>query len=99
MFWPRKRKLRLISPCSLPNAIRLPANDTAPMMPPRTPSTSVGRAVRLAREQLDGGDRAGGAAAHAVVERDHLRHVGHRDALAGDPRGDAADRDRDVIKP
>ena len=81
-FWPRKRKLRLMSPWSLPNAIKLPENDTAPMMPPSTPSMSTAGAVRLAREQLDGGDGAGGAAAHAVVERDHLRHVRHRDAPA-----------------
>ena len=41
MFWPRNRKLRLISPWSLPNAIKLPENDTAPMMPPSTPSAST----------------------------------------------------------
>ena len=43
--------------------------------------------------QLDRGDGRGRAAAHAVVERDHLRHVGHGDALAADPSDDAADGD------
>ena len=41
--------------------------------------------VRLAAQQLDGGDRAGRAAAHAVVQRHHLRHVGERNALAPPP--------------
>ena len=40
-FWPRNRKLRLMSPWSLPKAMRLPENDTAPMMPPSTPSVST----------------------------------------------------------
>jgi hypothetical protein len=43
--------------------------------------------------QLDRGDGRRRAAAHAVVERDHLRHVGHGDALAADPSDDAADGD------
>ena len=38
-------------------------------------------------------DRRRRAAAHAVVERDHLRHVRHRDALAAHPCRAAADRD------
>src|SRR5205814_926443 len=44
------------------------------------------RTVRFAPEQLHGGNRAGRATAHAVVQRDHLRHVRHRDAPPGDPR-------------
>ena len=95
MFWPRNRKLRLINPWSLPNAIKLPENDTAPMMPPSTPSVSTAGPCAVAREQLDGGDGGGRAAAHAVVERDHLRHVRHRDAPARDPGRDAADGYRD----
>jgi hypothetical protein len=44
--------------------------------------------------QLDRGDGRRGSAAHAVVERDHLRHVGHRDLLAAPPRDQRADDDR-----
>ena len=40
-FWPGNRMLRLMSPCSLANAMRLPENDTAPMMPPSTPRVST----------------------------------------------------------
>ena len=43
--------------------------------------------------QLHRGDGRGRAAAHAVVERDHLRHVGHGDFLAAPPRHDGADDD------
>jgi hypothetical protein len=43
------------------------------------------RRQRFAAVQFHGRDRGGGAAAHAVVERDHLRHVGHGHALAADP--------------
>ena len=51
--------------------------------------------MRLVAEQLDRGDRAGGAAAHAVVERHHLRHGGHRDLLAAPPGDAAAEHERD----
>ena len=78
-------------PCSLAKAIMLPLKDTAPMRAPRMPSTAklVGRVVDA--QELGGGDGRGRAAAHAVVERDHLRHVGHRDLARRDP-GDAAAR-------
>ena len=49
--------------------------------------------MKVALEQFHRGDRAGAAAAHAVVEGDHLRHVGHGHALAGPPGGHAADGD------
>ncbi len=39
--WPEKRMLFVISPCSLPNAIALPLNDTDPMIPPTTASVEV----------------------------------------------------------
>jgi len=42
-------------------------------------------------EELGGGDGRGRAAAHAVVHRHHLRHVGHLDPPGGDPGDDAAD--------
>ena len=48
----------------------------------RATSQRAGCAVGLVAEQLDRGDRAGRAAAHAVIERDHLRHRGHRDLAA-----------------
>ncbi len=35
---PEKRRLRLISPCSLPKAIALPLKEIAPMIPPTTAS-------------------------------------------------------------
>ncbi len=43
--------------------------------------------------QLHRGDGRGRAAAHAVVQRDHLRHVGHRDLLAAPPRDDRSHHD------
>ena len=52
----------------------------------------LGHAVGLVAEQLDRGDRAGSAAAHAVVERHHLRHGRHRHLPAAPP-GDAAAHD------
>jgi hypothetical protein len=51
-------------------------------------------AVHLAAGELDRRDRRR-AAAHAVVDGDHLRHVGHRDLLAGDPGEHAAEADGD----
>ena len=36
--WPLKRKLFLMSPCSLPKAMIEPENDTAPIRPPSTAS-------------------------------------------------------------
>ena len=38
--WPRKRRLRVMRPWSLPKATALPLKETAPMMPPSTPSES-----------------------------------------------------------
>ncbi len=55
----------------------------------------VDGAVGLAAQQLHGGDGAGGAAAHAVVERDHLRHVGQGHGLAAAPGPADADGERD----
>ena len=63
-------------------------------MPPTTAIVEVHQIRLAAAVQLDRGDRRRRAAAHAVVERDHLRHVGHGDALAADPGDDAADGDR-----
>ena len=96
--WPSKRKLRLIRPWSLPKAISEPEKQTAPMNAPRDREreSRPGRdALRCPRArtpcaELDRADRGRGAATHAVVERDHLRHVGHRDELAGPP-GEAAE--------
>jgi hypothetical protein len=51
--------------------------------------------MRVAPGELDGGNRRRGAAAHAVVDGDHLRHVGHLDPLAGNPRAGAADDQRE----
>ncbi len=44
-------------------------------------------------EQFDRRNGAGRAAAHAVVERDHLRHVGHGDPLARPVRQSSAQGD------
>ena len=54
----------------------------------------LGCALRLVAEQLDRGDGAGSTAAHAVVERDHLRHGRHRHLLAAPPGDAAADDER-----
>ena len=89
-------------PWSLPKAISEPEKLTAPMKAPAaasevTTGPCVGRGGRIGRghaEQLDRRDRGRGAAAHAVVERDHLRHVGHRDDAPRPPGEAAADRDR-----
>ncbi len=45
-------------------------------------------------QQFNRADRRRRTAAHAVVERDHLRHVGNRHLLAGYPGHRAADRHR-----
>ena len=37
-FWPPKRSVLLMTPCSLAQAIKLPLNEMAPMMPPTTAS-------------------------------------------------------------
>ncbi len=50
-------------------------------------------ALRLPPVEFDRSDGRCGAAAHAVIERDHLRHVGHGDPLAAPPRQAAADQD------
>ncbi len=47
-----------------------------------------------AAHQLDRRDAGRRAAAHAVVDRDHLRHVGHLDDLAAVPGHAAAEHDR-----
>ncbi|MPM93957.1 hypothetical protein SDC9_141099 [bioreactor metagenome] len=46
--------------------------------------------MRIALGELDGGNRRRRTAAHAVVDGDHLRHVGHLDLLPGNPGGAAA---------
>ncbi len=41
MFWPLNRNERLISPCSLPKATRLPLNEIAPISAPTTASVDM----------------------------------------------------------
>ena len=55
----------------------------------------IGVALGAGRElqQLARADRGRRAAAHAVEERDHLRHVGHRDFVAPEPGRHDTDRD------
>ena len=43
-FWPPKRTDFVISPCSLPKAIKLPLKETAPMRPP---TAAIVRCTRL----------------------------------------------------
>ncbi len=49
--------------------------------------------MEITLQQFHGGNGAGRTAAHAVVECDHLRHVGHGDLLAGPESRDATDED------
>ena len=51
-------------------------------------------AVSFTAIQLHRRDRRGRPAPHAVVERDHLRHVGHGDAFAAPPGEGRADEHR-----
>jgi hypothetical protein len=55
----------------------------------------LGDPRRLVAEQFGRRDRAGGAAAHAVVECDHLRHGRHRHLLAAPPGNTAAHHEGD----
>ena len=53
--------------------------------------------------QLDGGNGCSRTAAHAVVDGNHLWHVGHLDLFAGDPGSSATDAEcsnhqRDVLE-
>ena len=48
-----------------------------------------------AAEQFDGRNCRRRTAAHAVVQGNHLRHIGHSNPFAADPREDSACRDRD----
>ena len=43
-------------------------------------------------EELHSGDRAGGPAAHAVIDRHHLRHGRHGDLTPDKPGAHAADQ-------
>ena len=54
-----------------------------------------GSGVKLTAQQFHCGDGTGGATAHTVVERDHLRHVGHGNRLAGPEGQSATDGDGD----
>ena len=92
-FCPPNRTDFVIRPWSFANAIRLPLKDTEPMKPPMGRHGEMNEVLLRAAIQLDGRNGRGCAAAHAVVERDHLRHVGHGDALAAHPGDDAADAD------
>jgi hypothetical protein len=99
-----KRIGLVIQPCSLANAIMLPEKDTEPIRPPSTARKPTVSGMLGCPCRGRPRDAAGGAAAHAVVERDHLRHVGHRDPLAGPPGhaaadGDAEDDQQDVAQP
>ena len=75
------------------HAISEPDSEIAPISAPEQRHHKLGCSRRLVAKQLDRGDRAGGAATHAVIDRDHLRHGRHRDFLAGPP-GDAATHDK-----
>ena len=73
----------MILPSSLAQAISEPDSEIAPISAPTIVTTSGTSCVLGVRaQQLDRRDRRRRAAAHAVVQRDHLRHRGHRDALA-----------------
>ena len=61
----------------------------------RAPVGGIAVGQEREAQQFHRADRRGRTAAHAVVERDHLRHVGDRDLLAGDPGESGAEHDRD----
>ena len=88
---PCTRRGFLMTPSSLAQAISEPDSDTAPISAPSRVTHELGDAVGPAAEQLDRGDRAGRAAAHAVVDRHHLRHGGHGDLACREPGAAAAD--------
>jgi hypothetical protein len=56
-------------------------------------------AVHPAARELERRNGSGGTAAHAVVDGDHLRHVGHLDHLAGPPGKRRRRRDGDDHEP
>ena len=74
-------------------ALREPTNRLLDRQP--EPDTSIlERSWHVAgQEQFARADCSRRAAPHAVEQRDHLRHVGHRDLLAPQPGRDHADRD------
>ena len=88
--------LRVMSPCSLPNATALPENETAPMISASRVASdapnSMHAGVALPRE-LEDRDERRRAAAGAVEERHHLRHRGHLHHPRAGEAGDAADGD------
>jgi len=52
-----------------------------------------GARIKVTTHQFNRCDGRRCAAAHAVIDSDHLRHVGHGDLLAGVPGQSAADGD------
>ena len=52
------------------------------------------QAMHFTLGKFDGGNRGSGAAAHAVVDGNHLRHVGHLHFFAGNPGQRATDDQR-----
>ena len=49
--------------------------------------------MKVILEQFHGGNGRGRAAAHTVIQRDHLWHVGHGDLFARPEGGDTTDKD------
>jgi len=76
-----KRNDLLMSPWSLPKAIMLPLKETVPMMAPTTAS-EMAAASAFHRRGAPRLRWPRPRRRHAVVERDHLRHVGDGHALA-----------------
>ena len=96
--WPGKMQRLSMRPSSLAQAMIEPDSDTRRSIAhrPRPATSAVMRrraaAARGEAQQFDRTDRRRRTAAHAVVQRDHLRHVGDRDLLArhhARPRADA----------
>ena len=85
-FCPGSRTALFSTPCSLAQATQEPVKETAPMRAPITASPVVTPSRVLPRANSNGGDRRRRAAAHAVIDGDHLRHVGHLDAPPRNPR-------------
>ena len=90
----------VMTPCSLPNAIKLPVNVRKPRNTSR-PSARASDDVEMdaVRIVLGDADQRRRQAAERVRERDSLGHLGHRDARDGgaDDRADDEAGDDPVV--
>ncbi len=79
---PPKRNGLLILPSSFAQAITEPVSEMEPISAPAAVTARMSALGEFRVPKLNRGHRCCRTAAHAVIERDHLRHRGHFDPAA-----------------